>query len=256
MRNVVLQKDAIHTGSLILVNREYPYQCAKPADPIPLTQDAPQILLDRRAAVLLTELMQKIHGWSRIVPVSGWRSRTEQQDIFDGSLSQNGAEFTRKYVALPGHSEHETGLAIDLGLKREGDEMDWIRPFFSYDGICRVFRTYAADYGFVERYPAGKESVTGIGHEPWHFRYVGVPHAHIMQEKGLTLEEYLELLRDYPYGKRALHVQKDGLQAAVSYLRGDRGADVPLHLPSNLPTSISGDNIDGFILTEWRGRHG
>ena len=96
--------------------------------------------------------------------------------------------FRSTYVALPGHSEHESGLAVDLGLKK--DVIDFIRPDFPYDGICGVFRELAPDYGFIERYPRGKEAVTGIGHEPWHFRYIGTPHARILTESGLVLEEY------------------------------------------------------------------
>ena len=92
-------------------------------------------------------------------------------------------------MALPGHSEHQTGLAIDLGLR--GPEIDFIRPDFPYEGVCQRFRERAADFGFVERYPAGKEAVIGIAHEPWHFRYVGPSHAREMVHRGLVLEEYL-----------------------------------------------------------------
>ena len=122
-------------------------------------------------------------------PVSGWRSFEEQTDIYQNSLVKNGRSFTRKYVALPGHSEHQTGLAIDLGLR--GPELDFIRPDFPYTGICQRFRERAVDFGFVERYPAGKEAVTGITHEPWHFRYVGPAHAREIVRRGLALEEYL-----------------------------------------------------------------
>ena len=104
------------------------------------------------------------------------------------SLLENGEEFTNKFVARPGHSEHQTGLAIDLGLKQP--DIDFLRPNFPYEGICQTFRELAADYGFIERYPVGKEAITGIAHEPWHFRYVGVPHAKIMVDHNWTLEEY------------------------------------------------------------------
>ena len=85
---------------------------------------------------------------------------------------ENGEEFTNQFVARPGHSEHQTGLAIDLGLKQP--DIDFLRPYFPYKGICQTFRELSTDYGFIERYPAGKEAITGIAHEPWHFRYVGV----------------------------------------------------------------------------------
>lgn len=76
-----------------------------------------------------------------IVPVSGYRSLNEQMDIYNDSLKDNGEDFTRKYVALPKHSEHQTGLAIDLGLNKE--KIDFIRPDFPYDGICGTFRRFA-----------------------------------------------------------------------------------------------------------------
>lgn len=65
------------------------------------------------------------------------------------------------------------------------------RPAFPYEGVCQMFRERAAEFGFVERYPAGKEPITGIAHEPWHFRYVSPPHARAMVRRGLVLEEYL-----------------------------------------------------------------
>lgn len=81
--------------------------------------------------------------------------------------------------------------------------------------ICQIFRDRAADYGFIERYPKGKENITHIGHEPWHFRYVGVEHAKQMTERNPTLEEYVEWLKNttgkeegygttYPYTPRRL----------------------------------------------------
>lgn len=74
------------------------------------------VLMERRAAALLNKLMENINGWSCIAPVSGWRSEQEQRDIWNNSMRESGGVFTRQYVAVPGCSEHQTGLAIDLGL--------------------------------------------------------------------------------------------------------------------------------------------
>ncbi|HWQ78566.1 MAG TPA: D-alanyl-D-alanine carboxypeptidase family protein, partial [Anaerovoracaceae bacterium] len=60
-------------------------------------------------------------------------------------------------------------------------------------------REFSVQYGFIERYPAGRERVTHIAHEPWHFRYVGYPHSELMTEKALTLEEYTDYLRQFPH---------------------------------------------------------
>lgn len=237
-------RGGIHNGLLILVNAEHPIQhmeCPALAPAVP----GSDILLDTRAAAMLSGLISRIGAAGEIVPVSGWRSEAEQREIWDGSMSESGEEFTRKYVALPGCSEHQTGLAIDLALR--ADNIDFIRPEFPYDGVCGRFRALAADYGFVERYQSGKEGVTGIAAEPWHFRYVGRPHARIMCEMGLCLEEYVEYLRAYPYPERLLEVRGEVYEAEVGFA----GARDALGLP-DAPYQVSGNNVDGYIYTLWR----
>ena len=176
---------------LILVNAAHPLREAEPPALAAPDPRYPAVLMEREAARMLADCVRAVGGEGRIVPVSGWRSRAEQQAIWDGTLAREGEAFTRQYVACPGCSEHQTGLAVDLGLA--GPHIDFIRPDFPDEGVCRAFRLRAADYGFILRYPAGKEHITGIAHEPWHFRYVGAPHAARMAARNLTLEEYLAL---------------------------------------------------------------
>lgn len=237
-------RGGIHSGLLILVNAEHPIQHMERPVLAPAVPGS-DILLDTRAAAMLSGLISRLGAAGEIVPVSGWRSAEEQQEIWDGSILENGAEFTRKYVALPGCSEHQTGLAIDLALR--ADSIDFIRPEFPYDGICGRFRALAADYGFVERYQSGKEDITGIAAEPWHFRYVGRPHARIMCDMGLCLEEYVEYLRSYPYPERLLEVRGEIYEAEVGFA----GARDALGLP-DAPYQVSGNNVDGYIYTLWR----
>lgn len=281
MKEIILRRANMHSGNLILVNARYAYQGQATEDLVALadegvsgkrreaagtahaaaasaeesaclgTRQVP-ILLKRRAAVLLDELLKKTGARDAIALVSGWRSFQEQQGIWDDSIAESGLEFTRKYVAVPGHSEHETGLAIDLGQNQ--GQIDFICPRFPYDAICGIFRKFAASHGFIERYPAGKERVTGIGHEPWHFRYVGVPHALIMDEEGLTLEEYVDFLRQYPVG-RPFYYRRNGLIVSVSWLEAAEDK-MAVSLPEQYPCSLSGNNVDGFIMTEWRGADG
>ena len=175
----ILPPEAAHQGDLILVNAHHP--CHPLPQPDLVTVAGTGVQLERRAAQALDSLMAAIDGWKGIVPVSGWRALAEQQAIWDGSLAENGLPFTQTYVACPGCSEHQTGLAIDLG--RAAGHIDFIRPAFPYDGTCGAFRRAAASYGFIERYRRGKESLTGIAPEPWHFRYVGAPHARLMEEQ-------------------------------------------------------------------------
>lgn len=234
----------IHSGLLVLVNAEHPIR--RRERPV-LAPAAPgsDVLLDTRAAAMLTGLISRLGAAGEIVPVSGWRSMREQREIWDGSMAENGTEFTRKYVALPGCSEHQTGLAIDLALR--SDNIDFIRPDFPYDGICGRFRALAADYGFIERYQAGKEHITGIAAEPWHFRYVGRPHARLMSDNGLCLEEYVELLRSYPYPERLLETRGGVYEADVGFACDKCELELP-----DAPYQISGNNVDGYIYTLWR----
>ena len=249
MKNITLKNDSIHSGNLILVNAHHPCRdnIAK-RTLLPVNTNTDEILLAGDAVKHLSCLMNRINGWGQIVAVSGWRSMQEQTEIYSDSLKDNGESFTEKFVAHPGHSEHQTGLAIDLALKQE--HIDFICPDFPYEGICQTFRQDAVSYGFVERYPANKENVTGIAHEPWHFRYVGAPHAEIMVKYGFVLEEYISFLKNFPHGETHYFHKTEDKCIAVSYLRADRTADTQLEVDDNVPYSVSGNNVDGFIITE------
>lgn len=177
--------------------------------------------------------MMEIHAQNKIVPVSGYRSHDEQAALFDSSLKENGKEFTYKYVALPDHSEHQTGLALDVGINQEN--IDFIRPDFPYDGIAQEFRNTASKYGLIERYGKEKEEITGISHEPWHFRYVGCPHAEYITEHNLCLEEYINIIKKYTKeNPLKYHHYNIYFENTIT----------------SLDTVCSGNNVDGFIVTK------
>lgn len=243
MRTVRLSREQSFTGPLALVNRRHPLRTAAGEGLTAVDGGHPDILLDRQAARLLTACIQRVRGRAEIVPVSGWRSQEEQQKIWDDTLAENGPDFTRRYVAYPGCSEHQTGLAIDLG--RAAGVIDFICPAFPEDGICGAFRRAAAAYGFIQRYRREKEALTGIAEEPWHFRYVGAPHARLMEENGLCLEEYGDFLRQRP---RSCPLP-DGRLAQVFYVPC-AGEETEIQLPEGC-CQVSGDNDGGFIVTAW-----
>ncbi len=250
MKRLILPQEYIHRGCLVLINAQYPYREEKGERRWEnVCFQGKSFLLQQQAAVCLTRLMNAVYGWRNITAVSSLRSTEEQKEIYAQSLRDNGIPFTRKYVALPGHSEHQSGLAIDLALNQE--PVDFIRPSFPYEGICQAFRQRAADYGFVERYPEGKEDITGISHEPWHFRFVGSPHAEIMKAYGFVLEEYVSFLREHRYGENPFIFLSKGFTAAVSYLETD-SKEIAFEIDSGYPYQISGNNADGLIITQWR----
>ena len=118
-RRLTLPRARVWEGPLVLVNPSHPIRQEGLLELVPADPCWPGVLLERRTAWLLQACIQSIRGRGAIVPVSGWRSRQEQQAIWDDTTRQEGEDFTRKYVALPGCSEHQTGLAIDLGAAAE-----------------------------------------------------------------------------------------------------------------------------------------
>lgn len=233
--------------SLLLVNAAHPLATLSDPDLVRMDDRFPEIRLERRTAGFLNACIREVAGEHVIVPVSGWRSQEEQQEIWEDTLAKEGEAFTRRYVALPGCSEHQTGLAVDLGMAAK--TIDFIRPHFPYDGLCGAFRKRAADYGFVLRYPAGKEAVTGIAEEPWHFRYVGVPHARYMAERDLCLEEYIVFLRQKHF-RHPLIVCAASHTFRIRYC--DEIAQEDLSPESGSYFQVSADNCGGFIVTAWR----
>ena len=123
----------------------------------------------------------------RIYPISGYRSYTTQRSTYNYWVSKYGISYANRISAKPGYSEHQTGLTIDVGDSRYGCALN------TCFGKLRSGRWLAANahkYGFIVRYPAGKEYSTGYSYEPWHFRYVGETTATKIKKSGKTLEQH------------------------------------------------------------------
>lgn len=250
MTDIQINHDDIYRGNLVLINDSY--AIIQNMQPVLLPLDAANcsVSMEINAARILSNLMETVNCKEVITPVSGYRSPTEQSRIYNESLTENGAEYTRRYVALPYHSEHHTGLAIDLALGQE--DIDIIQPYFPYDGICNELRRMAPLYGFIERYPKGKEDITGIAHEPWHFRYVGFPHSKIITEQGITLEEYIDQLRSFPYEGNHLYIEHRNQLIEIFYLCLLDAVNIRIGMNECIFHQVSGNNVDGVIVTVWR----
>lgn len=259
-RTIRVARSAVHEGHLILVNRTHPVREPFSADKLSALDDypalrarSPGMLLEATALARLAELLAACGGASDIVAVSGYRSAEEQTDIYESSLRENGPRYTAAYVALPGCSEHQTGLAIDVGLA-SGGELDFIAPDFPDSGVCLAFKRLAAQFGFVQRYRAGKEAVTGIACEPWHFRYVGTPHAEIMEQENLCLEEYVERLRSFAFDGERLLAEDERERVEIYYVPVGSGASADVPIPDCDYYRLSGDNAGGMIVTASTGK--
>ena len=147
------------------------------------------------------EAMQKAAealGLRKIIVDSGYRPYEYQQVIFDKSVAEKGLEETLRLVSLPGSSEHQTGLAIDIAYMDNGV---YIEKTSDVDPEIMWLKENAHKFGFILRYPEGKEDVTNIQYERWHYRFVGVEMANILDPDALTLDEYYERVEQENYSR-------------------------------------------------------
>lgn len=241
MQKIILKKDDIHKGNLILVNQMHPLkQKVEQSFLEPFNSKYHSVLISKEVNKWLQNLLKVIDADNKIVPVSGYRSLFEQTEIYTSSIEENGLEFTKQYVAYPNTSEHQTGLAIDLGLNQE--PIDFIRPAFPYQGICQDFRLKASQYGFIERYTSDKTNITNISAEEWHFRYVGYPHSEIIEQNHFCLEEYIDYLRKFDSSNNCLKFEN----YEIYYIAME--SDEKEFILDG--AEISGNNVDGFIVTK------
>lgn len=188
-------------------------------------------------------------GITDILIESAFRTNEQQQQLYDDDLAATGNDVSDR-VALPGHSEHECGYALDFGIndaERDYDgsgEYDWINQ-------------NCWKYGFILRYAENKTDITKIKYESWHYRYVGTAHAYYMYKNGLCLEEYIDLLKNYPYEGEHLKFSDDnGTEYEIYYSPSDDSSEntiVPV--PSGYKYDITGNNVDGFIVTVYNGEN-
>lgn len=126
-----------------------------------------------------------------IIVDSGYRSYEYQEKVLKSLIEKKGDEAYR-LVAIPGSSEHQTGLAMDIAYMKNGIYSDDVKDS---DKEVEWMKKNSYKYGFILRYPKGKEEITGYDYEPWHYRFVGINLAKILYDQNITMEEYYSLKR-------------------------------------------------------------
>ncbi|WP_443598364.1 M15 family metallopeptidase [Agathobacter sp.] len=179
--------------NLILVNKDY--KIPSGYDP-ELTELSNEQKVDSRIYPQLQKMFDDARAAGLELFVrEGYRTIQEQQKIMDEKIEEYRAEgyshseakeLAEKYVAIPGTSEHQLGLSVDINADTSK---------CSSDAVYAWLAENAYKYGFIKRYPSEKVEITRINNEPWHYRYVGTEAAAKMQESGLCLEEYIEQLK-------------------------------------------------------------
>ena len=159
-------------------------------------------MLDRCAAICMRRMIyQAMQCGIKIRVLSAYRSPKRQSELIEeevralmsrGMCRKAALDRTMRTLAAPNESEHNAGLAADLAGK--DSEFELVTDFDTTKEFAWLCRN-AHKFGYILRYPKGKCDITGIDYEPWHFRYVGAPHAEIIKARNLTLEEYLEFAK-------------------------------------------------------------
>lgn len=152
-----------------------------------------QLQLDAASAWRKLRLKAAVSGIT-INIVSAYRTDGHQQTVFNRNVTKHGRAHALKYVARPGHSEHQLGLTVDIGLTVGSAlraEPTSGKPQTKAQRAANWLRDHAAEHGWVRSYPAGAVARTCYESEPWHWRYIGIAEAAKYKASGLTLREYL-----------------------------------------------------------------
>jgi len=148
-----------------------------------------KIYLEKCAAEAWEELKKYVNGKGIVFDIcSGFLSIENQTYKYNDFLARNGLELTTKRMAKPGFSEHHTGLALDCDYFIDED---WAGICSDNNKETKLIHNILHNFGFILRYPKGKEEITGMQYEPWHIRYVGKDLATFLYNYELTLEEHL-----------------------------------------------------------------
>ena len=183
-------------GTLFLINREYMIT----ADYIPddlvmpdVRRNSSSVMMRREAAEALEALFnaaKEEQGYT-LTAVSGYRSYQTQQNIYNRRVKNAGKAKADQFVALPGSSEHQLGLAMDVGRRTNTK----LKASFGNSPEGKWLAENCYRFGFILRYKQEWVETTGYAYEPWHIRYVGREHALRIQELDIPFEEYIALLR-------------------------------------------------------------
>lgn len=249
-------RDALSEGALILVNREHSIEdneddllCVYEKRNEHYTVKDMDVKLTKDCVTALNAMTTAFFnetGHEDLQIISGYRTKAYQKKLFDKDTADKNAPISDR-VAEPGHSEHETGLAFDVNIYKKGVTED-----FDGTGDYAWLAEHCAEYGFIVRYPEDKVEITKFSYEPWHFRYVGKAHAIYMRDHNLCLEEYLEEIKQYTYESEHLQTTDQfGFLCETFYVPApeDTSAVIEIPVPAEQKFTVSGNNMDGFIVT-------
>lgn len=248
---IKMTKADISKGNLVLLNNDSKLEVdnfAKLVKLYPKKNDyyyvsSSDLYIEKDVIEPLNNMMEEFYNITQIMGInvsSAYRSYELQEELYKEEFQQKGNE-AQYWVAKPGHSEHHSGLAIDFsiyniytGLTTQFDGTH------NYSELIEI----APKHGFILRYKDNKKHITKIYYEPWHFRFTDLPHSVIITEKDFCFEEYIDFLKNYTLEKGPLEYKYDGNSYEIYYQEG-----LTVYVPKDTEYYISGNNVDGFIVT-------
>ena len=246
----------IKRGDLILVNADHSFDFADETEKPTVYSQKNQcykakdkfIKLNAHVSDAFNHFMEDFYARSRkdyVTVVSAYRTYQYQKSLYENKIRKDGQQEADRYIQKPGTSEHHTGNALDLGIT------DSHGTYYEFEGVGEYqwIGQNAHRYGFIVRYAQEKASITKIYHEPWHLRYVGKPHAYWMKEKNMCLEEYIDYLKQFEFSRKHLTIEDDEHQKYQIYYVPSDGGRTNVPVPKDSQYTVSGNNVDGFIVT-------
>lgn len=251
-------------GHMTLVNKDYPIdKDATGKDLVNLNKTYPgwvytkdDMVLEEVAAAQMIKMLEAMEDMEKVYVVSTYRSYDYQQGLFNRKIKQYMSQYgygeekarveAARIVAVPGTSEHQTGLAIDFSSETLVKQNKYLESSFLDTQAGIWFKNNAHRFGFVLRYQEDAEPITQIMPEAWHYRYVDQPHSSLMYEQGMVLETYLDYLKE----EQAIQKEIEGTgRALVIYIDNQLADKVAVDIGI---VDVSDSNEGGMILTIWQ----
>jgi len=240
----------------VLVNKKYPLSPKKFA-PKTVAISGTDVRLKASAAKAYSSMVKAAaKDGVKIRAVSGYRSYARQAELYNYYTRIYGQSYASKISAVPGTSEHQTGLAIDIGNKNKACGL---QACFANTPVGKWAAKNAYKFGFVLRYPKGQESITGYSFEPWHFRYLGTTLAKSYKNSGAkTLEAYYGVASSTKTPAPTKTVKGTARTTANLNMRSGAGTSnrILLTIPNGKSVKLTGSKKSGWYQVTYSSKTG
>ena len=252
---IEVDTNSMYDGTVILVNgsNEFVFPTDDFAPSMADTKNSDYFVRDRSVCLrpevteMLNELMSEyraVKSKKNIMIYNGYLDYNTQKSYYDRAVTNYGEDKASMMQSRPGFADAHTGLTIDMRIYVNGEVSDFKGEDESSWIVENAYR-----YGFIQRFPEGKEVTTGLNASASKYRYVGIPHSVLIKNNELTLEEYSVRVKAYTYETSHWYCEFEGSTYEVYYAPASSEAKTVIYVPSDKAYTISGNNIDGFIVT-------